>query len=217
MTSEVTEHPVEQGSNLTDHVRKNARMLTLEMYVTNTPIEDLGRGLVQTVTVERPRFEPSLVASPGAAFRLAESTVKGLVNSLLNRAPSGPIEYQALVFNEPFDRIKEVQEALHALWDQSASMSAVTSLGTYDNMVLEKVDTPRTEPGGAVFTIDLKQIRTVTTASVKAPKPLEKRGAPATAKGSQSTKPVEEKVKAASILANGLDAFSKATKSLVSP
>jgi hypothetical protein len=53
-TAEVTEHPVEKGSNVADHVRQNPQNLTLEMFVTNTPIVDLGRGSSRFGTCKSP-------------------------------------------------------------------------------------------------------------------------------------------------------------------
>jgi hypothetical protein len=92
-----------------------------------------------------------------------------------------------------FDRVKEIHEQLLELWAAGATMSAITSTRTYDGMVLTGVNLPRTEPGGASFTLYLKQIVTVTTSTVAAPQPLEKSGKPGQSKGSQSTKPVNGK------------------------
>lgn len=178
-TSEVTEHPVEQGSNIADNIRQNPQTLTLEMFVTNAPIEDLGRGAVSTLDIVIPHYTPPAAPSLGALLGIIEDPIPGPVD----------VRIQVLNFPQPFDRVKEVHGTLLDLWNAGATMSAVTSVRTYDTMVLTGVSMPRTEPGGATFTLSLKQIRTVTTSTVAAPKPAEKRGAPSKAKGSQSTKP----------------------------
>lgn len=203
-TSEVTEHPVEQGSNIADHVRQNPQGLSLEMYVTNTPIEDIGRGSVDVLELDLPHYTPPLLPTPGSLFAAAQ-------NAITNAITGGPqpLKVQVLEFPQPFDRIKEIHDQLLDLWKAGGTMSVVTSVRTYDTMVLTKISLPRTEPGGATFSLDLKQIRTVTTATVAAPKPAEKRGAPGAAKGSQSTKPVggKDAAKASSLLNKALEAL----------
>jgi hypothetical protein len=195
-TSEVTEHPVEQGSNIADHVRQNPQSLTLEMYVTNTPIEDIGRGVVDVLELNLPQYTPP----PAPTFTALEGALT---------PPPVPVRVQVLNFNQPFDRVKEIHDQLLDLWKAGATMSAVTSVRTYDTMVLTGINMPRTEPGGATFTLGLKQVRTVTTAKVAAPKPAEKRGAPGQSKGSQSTNPMggKDAAKASSLLAKALEAL----------
>jgi hypothetical protein len=39
---ETTDHPVEKGANITDHLRAKPRMVTIEGVVTNTPMPDSG-------------------------------------------------------------------------------------------------------------------------------------------------------------------------------
>ncbi len=203
-TSEVTEHPVEQGSVITDHVRQNPQSVTQEMFVTNTPIEDIGRGSIDVLELDLPRYEPPLQPTPGSLFGAIETGIKDLITG----GPS-PIKVQVLNFGQPFDRIKEIHDQLLDLWNASATMSVVTSVRTYDTMVLTSIGLPRTEKGGATFTLNLKQIRTVTTSTVAAPEAAEKRGAPAQAKGSQSPDPVSGKdaVKASSLLNKALAAL----------
>jgi hypothetical protein len=205
-TSEVTEHPVERGSNIADHVRQNPQGLTLELYVTNTPIEDLGRGAISILQIDVPTYTPPLAPTPGALFSAAENGINQAI-----RGNPGPVKAQVLGFPSPFDRVKEVHDALLDLWKNGITSSVVTSVMTYDTMVLTRINMPRTEPGGATFNLDLKQIRTVTTASVAAPKPAEKRGAPSQSKGSQSTRPVgsQDAAKASSLATKALEALGQ--------
>ncbi len=203
-TAEVTEHPVEQGSNIADHVRQNPIGLTLEMFVTNTPIEDIGRGSIVSKELTIPRYSPPRQFTPGSLFNILGAAIRDTI-------AGGPQTFnaQVLEFPEPFDRVKEVHEQLLELWRAGASMSVVTSTRTYDEMVITSLSLPRTEPGGGTFTINFKQVRTVTTASVTAPAPAEKRGTPAVKKGSQATKPVngQDSSKAKSLAFKALEAL----------
>lgn len=204
-TAEVTEHPVEQGANIADHVRQNPQTLSLEVYVTNTPSNDLGgRGSKETLELQYPRFEPPLAPTPGSLFRAAKNATSGLVNSLLGGGPATSIT--VLTFGEEFDRVKETHDTLLDLWNRGQTMAVVTSTQTYESMVLTRVSLPRDHSGGASFNLDLKHISTVTTATVKAPQPAEKRGAPSQNKGSQAGKPVAGKdaPKAASLSVKAL-------------
>lgn len=45
--AEATDHPVEQGANITDHVRPKPQMLTIEGFVSNTPVIDARTAKVQ--------------------------------------------------------------------------------------------------------------------------------------------------------------------------
>lgn len=200
-TADVTEHPVETGSNVADHVRPNPRTLNLELYVTNTPVSDLGRGSSEKQELDVPVWEPPLEFTPGSVYR----KLRGLIPLGQPRT----ITIRALTFPEVFDRVKEIHTTLLALWEKGVDMSIVTSLGTYETMVLTSVGVPRTEMGGATFSLATKQIRTVTTATVSAPQPKEKRGAPNQAKGGQSTKPVggKDATKTASMAVKALEAL----------
>lgn len=207
-TAEVTEHPVETGSNISDHIRTNPESLNLELYVTDTPITDLGgRGGISTVEITIPTYEAPLAPTPGALFRLAGDAIGAVVDAITG-GPA-PIRAQVLSFPEPFDRVKEIHTTLLDLWLRKVPSSVVTSTKTYDSMALTSVSLPRTEPGGATFSLSLKQIRTVTTGSVKAPKPAEKRGTPAQSKGGQAGKPVggKDAPKAASLAVKALEAL----------
>lgn len=177
-TSEVTDHPVEAGSDITDHIRPQPQTLSLQMFVTQTPIGDGGgRGAPTPVALDIPPAPPT-----------------GFLSALgfPNIRITPPAVAQVLAFPVAFDRIKETHDRLLELWQKSITVSVVTSIRTYLSMALTRVSLPKNEPGGATITIELKQITTVTTASVKAPQPLEKRGAPSTSKGAQSTNPVND-------------------------
>ena len=195
--SKVTEHPVEQGSNVADHIRQETLTLTLDVFVTNTPIEDLGRGQIESTQLDIPQIDRPITGL-GA---LIDAGISAIQDAIFGPPPA--VVIQSLTFPEPFDRVKEIFDILTDLERRGVTVSAVTSLKTYDNMAIENVDTPITEPGGAMFNLSLKQIRVVQTATVTAPKPKEPRGAAKQNKGGQATKPAEpQAINKASILVN---------------
>lgn len=186
-TAEVTDHPVETGSNIADHVRPQPQTLTLEVFVTNTPINDAGgRGTIATLPLPVPVYvrPPALWQTP---IGLLVDAIKSLFQDPVPVNPPPPFTVQALIFPIPFDPVKETHATLLDLWSRGQTMSVVTSTQTYDLMVFTSVSLPRTQPGGAAFSLAMKQIRTVSSQSVTAPKPSVKRGTPNAAKGSQAT------------------------------
>lgn len=174
-TVTVTKHPVEKGADVTDHVRIEPKTLSLEVFVTNTPITRdtiQGRGDTSTLEIEFPRIHTALGDAIDDAFG----------------APP-PTKIQVLTFPDLFDRVREIQDQLITHQEAAHLWTVVTASRTYEDMVIAKVSLPRDTPGGATFHIDLESIRTVSTQTVTAPKPAEKRGAPKQAKGSQGTTP----------------------------
>lgn len=216
-TSEPSEHPVELGANIVDHVRQSPKEITLRVYVTNTPIVRdgiLGRGEVATVEMEFPKYEPPVEPTPGSLFRLAGGALSAIGDAIFGGPP--PAALQVLIFNPVFDRVAELEAQLERLQNLGAPLNVITPTKFHENMVITHVSAPREEYGGAEFEITLRQIRLVTNAIVSAPQPLEPRGAPAVAKGSQSAKPLAGKdaTSAKSWAAGILDALPDAAAAL---
>lgn len=184
--AEVTEHPVEDGSKIADHVRIQPFSFSCEVYITNTPIVDIGRGSYQTFELQLPRYEP-----PPRVASLIDAAVDAIKDKILGPPPV--LKIQPLVFGEPFDRVKETYDRLTGIQKAGTLMSVLTSVRTYENMILASVSLPRDEIGGARFNLDFKQIEIVQTETVAAPKPVEPRGAPGQKKGGQATKAVSGK------------------------
>lgn len=114
-SNDVTDHPVEKGADITDHVRQKPKTLRLTGLVSNTPLPDPGKPV---------EFKPE-----------AASTA-----------------YQDLM----------------RLADQGETITVVTALRTYEDMVIESLDVPRDASLGQTlqFTCSLKQIRSVETRRV---------------------------------------------------
>ncbi len=193
LVSEVVEHPIEQGANIADHVRQHPRELTVEVYISNTPIWPLGGSYVEGGSVG-PQPIPPRPPNPGSITGLgsAERALVGAVSSLFGGGSTYPTSLHALAFPTPFDRIFEAYNFCLAIWEASSTFSVITSLYTYDDMVFTNVSIPRNEPGGASFNLQMKQVNTVTTNSVTSPAPTQARGAPPVNAGGQATAPATD-------------------------
>lgn len=190
-TCSVTEHNVEEGSPIADHVVVNSSTLSLSLGVTNTPMGPdpaRGRGGPLPLVLDTPSFRPPFDGSPGSIFRAIGGGIEG---AIYGQAPDVTTT-SSLQFAPDFDRIAEVEQTMLDLKNGGKLVSVITSTRTYDDLVIERCEMTREKPGLAMFTVELKQIRFVATASVQAPKPLEPRGQPVAKKGQQTPGPPTE-------------------------
>jgi hypothetical protein len=186
--SEITEHPVEVGVDVTDHVRPLPDRLNLVGVISNQPIvvnPFTERGELIRFQLEVPKYEPPLEPTPGSIFRNTIAAVDGLL--------FGEPEYSAqlLAFPDEFDAIRETYEALVELQKNAVLLEVLTPLRWYEDMILERVGAPRTAGNGSVaFAMDLRQLRVVESGQVASP-PVSQdpSGSPLAQKGSQGAKP----------------------------
>lgn len=182
-SSELTEHPIEKDSDVSDHIKHDPFELSLSVWVTNTPIlpQSAYGGNYNPVTLVLPHRPPPSFPSLGDLINIIKTAILG---------PPPPIVVHALSFPQQFDKITDTHKALTVLERAGASMSVVTSTANYPNMVLIKVEYAKAEAGSGAFTLGFKQARIVSSSIVAAPAPAEPRGAPQVGKGSQATTPV---------------------------
>lgn len=191
----VTEHPVETGANIVDHVRLEPGVISLSVIVSNTPIRG---GESRSISYDLPKREPPFDGTPGALFREAKA---------LFASDPGPLIVQATTF-PAIDRISLIQGLLDEIRRAAELVAVVTMSRTYYDCVLIRSELARSRFGSAVFGLDFRRIEIVSTKSVAAPVPLEPRGAPKVSKGSQAAKEakdVDAKKLAKSVAAEGFD------------
>lgn len=165
-SAEATRHPVEDGVDITDHVRLAPDQLQIEGLVTNQPIE-LPLSHVDGVTasesslelfVERMRSqgsqsttiegEPTLgmlglvpgVAQGASLLRAVgvETRSKRRFEMITPAQALGRDNKHAtgLVFSEPFDRVTAVHAALRAAFAARRPVQIITGLRVYESVVL---------------------------------------------------------------------------------
>lgn len=252
-TVDITEHPVEEGANVTDHARSNAGRLTIEGIVSLSPnlaadafaaelkgvsVDPNAAGLTASDFSADARSSPGHVTItldiPSPPIQLSESGllqggIGALKKSLLGApkarvlAPTQPISraFQAWTIRQDPSRnkIRDVYDTLLKVKESHTLITAITAHRDHFNMMIERIAAPRTAEDGASakFQIDLKQIRTVSSQQVQAPKPSEPRAQPPGDDGSKSGKEVDPKDKS-SLLAQAYKFFNIAvTKSGLSP
>lgn len=187
-TAEVSEHNVEKGADVADHIRQNGDRVSLEVIVSNEPIfaednfggnENFGATLPSLLDV--PVYEPPLQPTPGSLFHAAGSAIKNLI--------FGKPEYVAQVLQFPleFDAVLAVHNKLIDLKEKGEILTVYTSTRTYEDMVLTGVTLNKTpsEGTGAKFSLEFKKIRFVESLLVDAPVPTELRATPPKKKATQ--------------------------------
>lgn len=168
--ADVTEHAVEDGANVTDHVRPQQDRLSLEGWVSNTPL------------------------------RLAKDHTNGVTGSVRTtelQTPAGALlgSRAASVFRleGDYDRVTSVHEELRRLIRQGIVCGISTSLRDYENMVLHDLEAPRDAESGnqAVrVRIEAKQVRIVSTETVAVQEePRDARGRGRRRQGPQTPQP----------------------------
>ena len=198
--AQITDHPVEVGINITDHVRTLPDRVTLVAYVSNTPIIEnpfTKRGVIESKKIDVPQwaiargiedltFEIPLEPTPGSLYRKGLSGLGSLFGS-----PEASVN--VLVFPDLFNAIGETYELLLELQASGIFLDVATPLRSYSDMVIERVAAPRNAgDAGVAFGLDMRQLRVVESGQVAAPPvPIDSvpGGSPLVNKGAQGAKP----------------------------
>lgn len=220
----ITSHPVEDGSDVSDHARQENKRITIEGYVSNKPlfsnpgvvnllsytttnikipIKQSGRRPRRVkLNLPQPPLKPNVAALLSAAVTSIVGAIKGGTYAQL--APEdrpGPSSIQASVFRSTGsfpNRARQMYEVLERLQTSKILVTATIAVAELDNMMIERLHVPRTgtDGNGATFQIDLARLRIVKSETVSAPIPAEARGALQSAAGSKSAKDNKDDTKA---------------------
>jgi hypothetical protein len=173
-----TEHPVEKGTDISDHFRVNPKSFSMEGLITNHPIrKPLSQADgVQEVDVEFKWEAP--VTSVGfstpagdvgidvPSAGIAGTATQGLLKLAGARDHTGT----AKGFSPTFNRVGDCYNELQRLVEEATPVTIHTHLKSYDNMILENLSTTgvntnieRNELNWVTFSVDCKQIRIVKT------------------------------------------------------
>lgn len=183
----VTEHAVEKGGNIADHVRKQLDRLSLDVFVSNTPIDDVNGfgGAVSSVPLKVEKYTPPLEPTPGSLNAAVGGAISGLASALMGK--NEQIKATVLQFSKPFDAVAFTNETLRRLQDTSQLVEVWTTSHDFDNLIVESF-TQKKDAGtgtGATFAIQFRRLNIVHSKLVTAPAPTEARGMPIKKKGEQ--------------------------------
>lgn len=143
-SAETTEHPVETGSAIADHVKPGNDTLTLEGVISNTPV------------------------------RVPTTHTRGLTRQAGNldlTVGRETVRVQVQQWSGTLERVRDCDGVLAGLVASGTALRLTTGLRTVENLVLIRYRVDRTaEVGNALaVSLDLKRIRVVATSRVSVP------------------------------------------------
>jgi hypothetical protein len=180
-TLQITDHPVEDGPDISDNAKMELDKFSLRIFVSNAPLSDpngwYGGTTQQQFTVPAP---------PALGIGALEQVVEA---SLTQGQPG--IQVQMLQWNAPIDAVQATLDRLTWLQTSKTLMQVVTSKRRYNNALLMKVSFSRTsqDGSGGSFQLEFKQIRLVQLAFTASPLPAQPRGNPPVSKGKKPPTP----------------------------
>ena len=170
-TATITEHAVEQGVDISDHVRRNPDIFTLEGWITNTPIVVPATQMAGVTGAVR----PTAVAVAGGKT----------------------IQASTLQWSSVFDRILTVDTLLGDLIGSPQLVQLTTGLRVEDNLIVTryKVDRDASTANALALVLEFKRVRIVTTRRVALP--AVRRAQTQAQQGAQQGSPVDNRSTAA--------------------
>lgn len=178
----ITQHAVESGAAISDHVRPTNVHASFECFVSDSPTQmPLSqmygvRGSIQAVNLEA-----------GNARELVRGAHRSQEAEYEDRAIRATAN--VLKFDGEFSRVGRVYEQLERLRKDATILTASTLLDTLENVVITNLSAPQTaaDGDGITFTIELEQIRLAETQFVEVPDPVEPRARPPVDDGATTT------------------------------
>lgn len=133
----VTQNPIEDGSNISDHINLNPERLTLEGMISDSPVSliqsAVGLGVSSATQFASSSLGGGLV---GNLVKDATGVALGSVAGLVTGTP-----------RDPADGFKFMEE----LWRNREPFTVITALKRYENMVIENLSVPRSAQIGKSF------------------------------------------------------------------
>lgn len=210
-----TEYAVEEGINVTDHVKREPRKVSLEVYVSNAPIIDLnnrGSG-VRPLKLEAKSYVAPFDLTPGALYRAGGNAARSVLGGL---GGDQTITSNVLQWDQEFDAVADTLRTLERLRDTGQLVNVFTSTRLHASMLLTHFSQSKNAQTGtgADFKLDFQEIRKVTLKLVPTPAENEPRMMPDVKKGGQAPVEVPEGPKKSALLATAQEVYEQGKKYL---
>jgi hypothetical protein len=207
----LTDHVVETGAVVTDHIVLQPEELSFELVMTQTPML-VGNGFAQQnisleisgnrlasatvpITVAKSRFQPGgfLLLSSGLRSVVANlfgaDTPSSMQGSRVEQTKS-TVQVGVLQATQPVDRVNDTHDALIEIMNTGLLVTVSFKGRLYLDYLLTKVKLSqgKGEAGMGRFKVDLRAFRAVTGVNVVLPDPADFRALPKVGKGNTPTK-----------------------------
>jgi len=216
ISAEISQHPVERGTDIVDNIRPLPREVQIQGFVTNYPTEPPlshagsarateDAGVIDVTTVPGRRMPPMSIEIEGEPSDLGLGQPSAIAGALgfdmakrrfsaerynEDREGRSFFSVNALAFTEEFDRVGAVYGALVEVVTNAQPVKLVTGLDIYESVALTDLSFDRSSEVGRKalrFSCTCKVIRVVSTQTVVAPAAEEERGKPGQSRGKQQT------------------------------
>lgn len=177
-TATPTEHAIESGANISDHVRKNLDRVSLEIVVSNTPTRE-----------PKTQMDGATASSGGVEFAQRQEVFGVGVGPFdLSLGIVNTIKANVLVFDSEFDRVRSIYELLQDLQDAGQVIEILTPHREYTDMVITRISPVWTADTreALMATLEAQQIRIVDSEIVEAADPEQARDGASTNRGRQN-------------------------------
>jgi len=156
--AEITDHPVERGMEITDHVQLKNPSLHLKGTISNTPLDlsvaiaNLAAGAyAATLSATSSQMRTNLLNSGlSQGMGMIGTALQGKAGNTLSSAYVGAVDAVS-------------RAILLSVYQARLPFSVITRRQRFDNMIIQKMSFPRGEDTGysLAFEMDLRQLRIV--------------------------------------------------------
>lgn len=196
----ITAHPVERGAPVVDHARPEPKRITIEGFVSNTPLPsnllDYERQTMASLPTpldyskgNQNQKGPPLL-SPGGITKVVSSAIENALGVGEAELPKVANVFRAQAGMH--DRAKIMFERLEHARVSRFLIKVSTRLHDVDNLLIDHINVARTleSAGGLPFEIGLTQVRIVSSETTNYPAPSQPRAAKEENKGAQQAESI---------------------------
>lgn len=202
--TDISEHPVEVGPDVTDHIRPRLLRASVTAFMSNSPLPS-SDGVDKMASFQNIDLPRSVSGRFSQSLQNASFMQAGR-DSMVQT----PTKIYGLAWTDLRSRVREVREKLTEAQEYGYLLSLDDAAGDFDNLVIERFSTIRAleDGNGATIQLEVRQIRLTTVNEVGAP---EARGQRPVDLGNQAPKPhpeperVKEHMRPKSFLAAGIE------------
>lgn len=199
LQTQITEHPVEEGADVADHVRDDLETFRVEGYVSDSPILE-NPGAVDKMSLKSIELQLPEMPSQLSLSAAVNAGINAVGTALFGGA--GAPKAVLVTLDDLKSRKREFYRLINKWRTEHRLIRVITAVREYENMLITQISMTR-DPGsgdGASFVVALRQVQFVSSETVDAPQPSEPLGATKKAAGSKnagadSSATVEEKKK----------------------
>lgn len=201
---EITTHPVERRSDISDHVIKRPQKLRIEGIISETPF-DVNAQIAGVTTTVASTIGQNLGGALGSvAANIGANQARTLAGVLGSKSavsvqslngqgePIGPATQREIPGNS--SRLRDAITEFKNIRDACQPVTIITGLQQYENYLLAGFDVTRgSDSGGSIsVTLEFQEMQIATSTTVKIEIPKKKSAIPTADQGKKNATPVKD-------------------------